>query len=157
MEIIYKKLTEKEIDRVIKLRIAQLTDEYTSEGKTVPENINLDKALKDFYTRNMAAGTYVSWLAFDGDKIVGTSGMSFAEKPPYFTCTTGKLGILSSMYTDPDYRRKGIATELLDRVVKEAKDHGCGTIYITASDMGVKLYESYGFKHNGNFMQYNFA
>ena len=157
MEIIYKKLTEKEIDRVIKLRIAQLTDEYTSEGKTVPENINLDKALKDFYTRNLSAGTYVSWLAFDGDKIVGTSGMSFAEKPPYFTCTTGKLGILSSMYTDPDYRRKGIATELLDRVVKEAKDHGCGTIYITASDMGVKLYESYGFKHNGNFMQYNFA
>ena len=157
MEIIYKKLTEKEIDRVIKLRIAQLTDEYTSEGKTVPENINLDKALKDFYTRNLAACTYVSWLAFDGDKIVGTSGMSFAEKPPYFTCTTGKLGILSSMYTDPDYRRKGIAKELLDRVVKEAKDHGCGTIYITASDMGVKLYESYGFKHNGNFMQYNFA
>lgn len=157
MEIIYKKLTEKEIDRVIKLRIAQLTDEYTSEGKTVPENVDLDKALKDFYTRNLAAGTYVSWLAFDGDKIVGTSGMSFAEKPPYFTCTTGKLGILSSMYTDPDYRRKGIATELLDRVVKEAKDHGCGTIYITASDMGVKLYESYGFKHNGNFMQYNFA
>jgi len=157
MEIIYKKMTEKEIDRVIKLRIAQLTDEYTSEGKTVPENVDLDKALKDFYTRNLAAGTYVSWLAFDGDKIVGTSGMSFAEKPPYSTCTTGKLGILSSMYTDPDYRRKGIATELLDRVVKEAKDHGCGTIYITASDMGVKLYESYGFKHNGNFMQYNFA
>jgi hypothetical protein len=22
--------------------------------------------------------------------------------------------------------------------------------------MGVELYESYGFKHNGNFMQYNF-
>ena len=31
-----------------------------------------------------------------------------------------------------------------------------GIIYITASDVGVKLYESYGFKHNGNFMQYNF-
>ena len=60
------------------------------------------------------------------------------------------------MYTDPDYRRQGIATQLLDRVVKEAKAYGCGTIYITASDVGVKLYESYGFKHNGNFMQYNF-
>lgn len=92
----------------------------------------------------------------DGDKIVGTSGMSFAEKPPYFTCVTGRLGILSSMYTDPDYRRMGIATKLLDKVVGEARDYGCGTIYITASNMGVKLYESYGFKHNGNFMQYNF-
>ena len=156
MNIVYKRLTEKELDIVIKMRIEQMTEEYTSVGKSVPENVNLETALKDFYNRNMAAGTYISYLAFDGDKIVGTSGMSFAEKPPYFTCPTGKIGILSSMYTDPDYRRMGIATQLLDRVVKAAKEYGCGTIYITASDVGVKLYESYGFKHNGNFMQYNF-
>ena len=156
MNIVYKKLTENELSEVIKLRINQLTEEYAAAGKTVPEDVNLEDSLLDFYKRNMAAGTYVSWLAYDGDKIVGTSGMSFAEKPPYFTCPTGRLGILSSMYTDSNYRRMGIATNLLDRVVKEAKDYGCGTIYITASDMGVKLYESYGFKHNGNFMQYNF-
>ena len=47
--------------------------------------------------------------------------------------------------------------EAMLSVVKEAKDYGCGTIYITASNMGVKLYESYGFHHNGNFMQYNFS
>ncbi len=28
--------------------------------------------------------------------------------------------------TDPSYRRQGIAKELLDRVVKEAKAYGCG-------------------------------
>jgi GNAT superfamily N-acetyltransferase len=156
MDIVYKKLTENDLSKVVKLRINQLTEEYAEAGKTVPEDVNLEDSLLDFYKRNMAAGTYVSWLAWDGDKIVGTSGMSFAEKPPYFTCPTGRLGILSSMYTDSNYRRMGIATNLLDRVVKEAKDYGCGTIYITASDMGVKLYESYGFKHNGNFMQYNF-
>ena len=156
MDIVYKKLSENELNRIIKMRIDQLTEEYTSSGKTPPEGVNLEEALMDFYKRNLVAGTYVSWLAFDGDKIVGTSGMSFAEKPPYFACPSGKVGILSSMYTDPDYRRKGIATQLLDRVVKEAKAYGCGTIYITASDAGVKLYESYGFKHNGNFMQYNF-
>ncbi|MCR5676162.1 MAG: GNAT family N-acetyltransferase [Lachnospiraceae bacterium] len=156
MNIEYKRLTEKELDTIIKMRIDQLTEEYTSAGKTVPEDVDLEQALMDFYKKNMAAGTYVSWLAFDGDRIVGTSGMSFAEKPPYFTCPSGKLGILSSMYTDPEYRRMGIATALLDKVVKEAKDYGCGTIYITASDMGVKLYESYGFQHNGNFLQYYF-
>ncbi len=156
MEIVYKKLTEKELSTIIKMRIDQLTEEYTSEGRTVPEDVDLESALMDFYTRNMAAGTYVSWLAFDGDKIVGTSGMSFAEKPPYFSCPSGRVGILSSMYTDPNYRRMGIAITLLDKVVKEAEAYGCGTIYITASNMGVKLYEAYGFKHNGNFMQYNF-
>ena len=156
MEIVYKKLTEAELDTIIKMRINQLTEEYTSEGRTVPEDVDLEASLLDFYKRNMTEGKYVSWLAFDGDKIVGTSGMSFAEKPPYFTCPTGRIGILSSMYTDPDYRRRGIARTLLDKVVNEAKEYGCGTIYITASDMGVKLYTAYGFKHNGNFMQYNF-
>lgn len=157
MEITYRKLTKNELNEIIRMRIDQLTEEYISSGKTVPEGVDLEESLMDFYKRNLAAGTYVSWLAFDGDKIVGTSGMSFAEKPPYFTCPTGRLGILSSMYTDPDYRRMGIASELLKRVVQEAKDYGCGTIYITASDVGVKLYEAFGFKHNGNFLQYNFV
>jgi GNAT superfamily N-acetyltransferase len=105
----------------------------------------------------MADGTFVSWIAMDGDVIVGTSGMSFVEKPPYFACPSGKLGLLSSMFTDPEYRRMGIAKELLDRVVSEARNYGCGSVHITASDMGVKLYTAYGFKHNGNFMMYNLS
>ena len=155
MELVYKKLTEAELETFIDMRIRQLTEEYVSEGRSVPENVDLKSALFDFYHRHMADGTFVSWLAMDGDKIVGTSGMSFVEKPPYFTCPSGKLGLLSSMFTDPDYRRKGIAQELLHRVVEEARDYGCGAVHITASDMGVKLYTAYGFKHNGNFMQYN--
>lgn len=93
-------------------------------------------------------------LAFDGENIVGTSGMSFVEKPPYFGCPSGKIGLLSSMFTNPDYRRKGIAKELLSRVVNDAREYGCGTVQITASDMGVKLYTDFGFVHNDNFMQY---
>ena len=156
MDIVYKKFSENEIDEVIRLRINQLTEEYTNEGKEPPKDVDLESALRDFYERHMADGTFVSWLAFDGDKIVGTSGMTFMEKPPYFTCPTGRMGLLSSMYTDPDYRRKGIAMELLSRVVEEARAYGCGTIHVTASNMGVKLYTAFGFKHNGNFMQYNF-
>ena len=38
MDIIYKKLSENELSRIIKMRIDQLTEEYTSAGKTVPED-----------------------------------------------------------------------------------------------------------------------
>ncbi len=58
------------------------------------------------------------------------------------------------MYTDPAYRRRGIAKELLRRVTEEARAYGCGTVQITASDMGVLLYTAFGFEKNGNFMQY---
>ena len=130
------------------MRITQLRE----EGAT--EDIDIVPALRDYYGRHMADGTFVSWLALDGDKIIGTSGMSFVEKPPYFGGPSGRIGLLSSMCTDPSYRRQGIAKELLDRVVKEAKAYGCGAVQITASDMGVKLYTAYGFVHNNNFMQY---
>jgi GNAT superfamily N-acetyltransferase len=155
MEITYKKLTKAELDTFIKMRIDQLTEEYVSEGRQLPQNVDLKSALEDYYKRHMADGTFVSWLAMDATKIIGTSGMSFVEKPPYFTCPSGRLGLLSSMYTDPEYRRMGIAKELLHRVIEEARAYGCGAVYITASDMGVKLYTAYGFKHNGNFMQYD--
>ena len=149
MEIRYKKLTDNELDTFIDIRIRQLRE----EGAT--EEIDLKPALKDYYNRHMADGTFVSWIALDGDKIIGTSGMSFVEKPPYFCCPNGKIGLLSSMYTADEYRRQGIAKELLTRVVREAKDYGCGAVQITASDMGVMLYTDFGFRKNGNFMQYN--
>ena len=144
----YRRLTEKELNLFIEMRINQLREEGAKE------DIDLVPALRDYYKRHMADGTFVSWLAVDNEEIIGTSGMSFVEKPPYFGCPSGKMGLLSSMFTNPRYRRMGIAKELLHRVVEEARKYGCGTIQITASDMGVKLYESYGFVHNDNFMQY---
>ena len=151
MKIEYRRLTEKELNTFIDMRIKQLREEGAKE------DIDLVPEPKQYYIRHMGDGTFVSWLAFDGDRIIGTSGISFVEKPPYFGCPSGKIGLLSSMFTDPDYRRKSIAKELLTRVVHDAKEYGCGTVQITASDMGVKLYSNFGFVPNKNFMQYKLS
>jgi GNAT superfamily N-acetyltransferase len=124
MEIEYRKLSEKELDVFIEMRINQLREEGAKE------DIDLKPALMDYYMRHMKDGTFVSWIAVDDGRIIGTSGMSFVEKPPYFGCPSGKMGLLSSMFTNLDYRRMGIAKELLHRVVEEARDYGCGTIQI---------------------------
>ena len=148
MNIIFRQLTENDLNTFIRMRILQLRE----EGAT--EETDLVPSLLDYYHRHIADGTFVSWLALDGKKIIGTSGISFVEKPPYFSCPSGKIGLLSSMYTDPAYRRQGIAKELLGRVVEEARTYGCGSVQITASDMGVLLYTDFGFVKNENFMQY---
>lgn len=148
MNITYKKLTVNDLDVFIKMRINQLREEGTKE------DIDLEPALKDYYLRHLSDGTFVSWLALDNDRIIGTSGMSIVEKPPYFGCPSGKIGLLSNMFTDPSYRRKGIAKTLLSKVIDEAKTQGCGTVQITASNMGVLLYSDYGFEKNENFMQF---
>lgn len=148
MIITFRKLNENDLDVFIKMRINQLCEEGAKE------DIDLEPALKDYYLRHLSDGTFVSWLALDNDRIIGTSGMSIVEKPPYFGCPSGKIGLLSNMFTDPSYRRKGIAKTLLSKVIDEAKTQGCGTVQITASNMGVLLYSDYGFEKNENFMQY---
>ncbi len=148
MAITYRRLMREDLDTFIGMRIRQLREEGAQE------EIDLVPALKDYYQRHLADGTFLSWLAVDGETIIGTSGMSIVEKPPYFGCPSGKIGLLSSMFTEKAYRRQGIARELLRRVVNEAREKGCGAVQITASDMGVLLYSDFGFKKNPNFMQY---
>lgn len=148
MNIKYRKLTVQELDEFIVMRINQLREEGAEE------DIDLKPALYDYYNRHIIEGTFVSWLAYENDKIVGTSGISFIEKSPYFGCENGKIGILSSMYTVNEYRRQGIAKELLSRVINESKEYGCKMVQITASNTGVLLYTDFGFKKSNNFMQY---
>ena len=90
MQIEYRKLSEKDLNTFIEMRINQLREEGAKE------DIDLKPALLDYYTRHMKDGTFVSWIAVDNGKIIGTSGMSFVEKPPYFGCPSGRIGLLSS-------------------------------------------------------------
>ena len=146
--VTYRKLENDQLDEFIELRIRQLRE----EGAT--DDIDLAPALREYYERHLADGSFVSWIALDEGRIVATSGMSFVEKPPYFACPNGRIGLLSSMYTEPAYRRQGIAKELLSRVVEEARAHACGVVQVTASEMGMLLYADFGFVKHERFMQY---
>ena len=115
----YRRLTETDIPTFVAMRITQLKEEGAQS------DLDLEPALTTYYQKHLTDGTFVSWLAVDGERIIGTSGMSFVEKPPYYSNPTGKIGLLSSMYTHPDYRRQGIARKLLDCVVEEARACGC--------------------------------
>lgn len=146
MGIVFRRLRAAELETFLELRIRQLTEEGAEA------NVDLRPCLRDYYDRHMADGTFVSWVAEDDGRIIATGGVSFVEKPPYFGCPSGRIALLSSMYTDPRYRRRGIAREILDRLVRAARAYGCGAVQITASDMGALLYADYGFRKNGNFM-----
>ena len=50
-----------------------------------------------------------------------------------------------NMYTNPSYRRQGIAYKTLDMLVKDAKSMGITDVSLEATAMGRPLYEKYGF------------
>ncbi len=147
VELGFRRLTLEDVPVFVEMRIAQLVEEGAKE------TVDLRPALTDYYRRHLADGSFISWLAYDHEGIVATSGVSIVEKPPYFGCPTGRIGLVSSMYTAPEYRRQGIARDLLCRIVDEARRRECGVMQITASNAGVPLYRSLGFVHNDNFLQ----
>lgn len=58
-----------------------------------------------------------------------------------------------NMYTNVNYRRKGIATKVLDLLIQESKNKSVTDISLEATDMGRPLYEKYGFVKMNNEMR----
>ena len=64
---------------------------------------------------------------------------------PTYHNPSGKKAYIMNMYTDPNYRRQGIAYKTLDMLVNVSKERGVKQISLEATDMGRPLYEKYGF------------
>ncbi len=58
-----------------------------------------------------------------------------------------------NMYTDPEYRRRGIAIKTLDMLIKDTRNKGITAISLEATDFGRPLYEKYGFIKMNNEME----
>lgn len=145
--VIYRKADQRDAAELARLRECQLQE----EGAEI--TCDLYGTLRDFFENSLADGSFLSWVAADGNEIIATSGLSFVTKPPYYANPTGKIGVLSSMYTKPKYRRRGFSKKLLDLQIEEAKAYGCAKVELTASPMGMLLYRDYGFTENKNFVQ----
>ena len=79
--------------------------------------------------------------------------VSFFQVMPTYHNPSGKKAYIMNMYTNPKYRRKGIAYKTLDMLIKDSKSKGIFSISLEATDMGRPLYEKYGFIKMNNEME----
>lgn len=62
-------------------------------------------------------------------------------------------GYVTNMYTAPEHRRRGIATLLLGKLVKEAKSRNVEKLWLHASKMGRPVYLKYGFQETDELLE----
>ena len=98
-----------------------------------------------YYKQALKDGTAVAYFVLDGEQIAGTGGVSFYQVMPTYHNPSGRKAYIMNMYTRPEYRRQGIAYKTLDLLVKEARQRGITAISLEATEMGLPLYEKYGF------------
>ena len=149
--ITYRKATLPDAQALARIRCTFLMEanDLSSEAQLA----EMEPMLLAYFTTTLADGSFVAWLALDGDAIVATSGLSFSLVPPSYSNKSGKAAYIINMYTRPEYRRRGIAAALLKRTIEEAKTRGYSKITLHATDMGRPLYETFGFSGVPEFME----
>ena len=90
-------------------------------------------------------GSFAAVLVLAGGELAATGAVSFYEVMPTCHTPTGKKAYIMNMYTAPAWRRRGLATRVLDRLVRECRARGVDTITLEATAMGRPVYERYGF------------
>ena len=105
----------------------------------------VEEQSRRYYEKALADDSHTAYLAFDGERIVGAGGVSYYTVMPTCDNETGRKAYIMNMYTDPSYRRRGIAMNTLDLLVKDARRRGVTHITLEATAAGRPLYEKYGF------------
>lgn len=107
-------------------------------------------------------GTYVGWLALDGgDRVVAGAGAHIKAQFPRVIpdgsgVASGAVPLVVNVYTEPEWRRKGVARALMTALMEWAVQQGCDRIVLHASDAGRALYTSLGFEPT-NEMRWSLA
>lgn len=99
----------------------------------------------NYYQKALCDRSHIAYLVFDENRFVGAGGVSFFQVMPTYHNPSGNKAYIMNMYTNPEYRRLGIAYKTLDMLIRDTKSKGITAISLEATDMGRPLYEKYGF------------
>lgn len=95
-------------------------------------------------------GSYVGWLARDTHQVVAGVGAHIKPQLPRFTLDGARVAASSvplvvNVYTEPSWRRRGIARVLMNTVLQWSTAQGFDRVVLHASETGRPLYVSLGF------------
>lgn len=85
-------------------------------------------------------------VEYEGEIIAGAGMWVVHLAPmPMLHSSDTRRGSIVNVYTHPDHRRKGLARQMVDRLIEIAREQGLLMLVLHASDTGRPLYESMGF------------
>jgi len=99
---------------------------------------------KPWVVAKMEAEEYLSWLAIAEDGTVASGAdLWLLDWPPHMLAQ--RRGYILNVYTDPRYRRRGLARRLMNVAIEWCRANGIDMVVLHASQFGRPLYESMGF------------
>jgi len=97
-------------------------------------------------------GNYIGWLATPADQtemVVAGAGVQLQPILPrprgISTIGEGRQGTIVNVFTEPQWRRRGVAGLLIQEIISWSKNERLDRLILHASDEGRSIYEKLGF------------
>jgi GNAT superfamily N-acetyltransferase len=94
----------------------------------------------------LADGTYLGWLIEEQGAVIAGAGMWLIDFPPHWMDAEPARAYLLNFYVEPAARGRGLAQQLLDIALDEARRRHIGVVSLHASRLGRPIYERNGFE-----------
>jgi ribosomal protein S18 acetylase RimI-like enzyme len=132
-----------DIDAIVRHRRAMFRDMGYGDEQALDA---MSAGFRPWLRRKMEAGEYLEWFALapDGSVVAGL-GLWLMDWPPHMVAAGAWRGNILNVYTEPAYRRRGLARGLMQIALEWSTANGVDAVILHASPEGRALYESLGF------------
>lgn len=139
-----RKATAEDIGLLVGLRLDYIREDWgrlpAGEAEAIAGQFT------PYLAKHLPAGDFIAMLAEEGDTVMAAAYLIISEKPANPTYPNGITGLILNVLTYPNYRRRGIATRLIEALIEEARKAGASCLELSATGDGKPLYEKLGFK-----------
>ena len=143
--MVYEKADTNDIAELTRLRLEYLSEDY---GEIAQDDLKrIADNLPTYFRRHLNEDLY-AFVCRNGDIIAGCCFLYVSEKPANPSFISGRTGTVMNVYTLPEFRRRGIAGELMKLLLSESEKIGLDFVELKATDAGYSLYRSLGFEDN---------
>lgn len=105
-----------------------------------------------YLRRLIARSDSATWVAEEDGQIAGFTIVEWSDDP-----AAGRIAYIQTIEVAPEFRRRGIASELLWRAEASACAAGAGLLWLhveSTNEAAIRLYEAHGFTRQGSEAHY---
>jgi GNAT superfamily N-acetyltransferase len=146
-----RRATVDDVEELVRLRHAMQGEMEHGYEVASPDDI-IDQ-MRDYFAKQLSGFHFAAFFAEAAGKVIGTGGVVVFDVPPSPSNPGGAEGYVMNMYTEPEWRGKGVAHAIVDALVKHAYGEGARRMWLRTTDDGERVYERFGFRRRDHYMQ----
>ena len=132
-----------DIPEIVRLRRCMYEDMHYGDVDALQ---TMSSLTADFLTKAIPDGSFRAWLAYDSNRVIAGGAVIITLWPAHPYDLECRRATILNVYTDPEYRRRGIARQIMQTMIDWCKQQNFARITLHASDDGRHLYETLGFE-----------